>query len=210
MPVERVLALSARALELATEERTRVRAEHQVALRAGDDGRSTDLHADMVRLADPALAVEPGVAVDLLRMMLNDAVLIGDRESFVAARARLASARRSVVLSRWQEVAIDSTLECYGVLYGEADADAMRRVGAEVEQILREEQPLLRHLGGSASLAVEGLMWIEDFDRAEGVAEALSGLAIAQGDAYGELICLLPGLRAGASARGLGPGAHGR
>lgn len=188
LPVERVLALSERALDLATEERTRVRAEHQSLFAQAMTADSTDLHADMVRLADRALTLDPGVAVDLLRMMLNDAVLIGDRESFVAARARLASARQSVALSRWEEVAIDSTLQCYGVLYGEADADGMRRVGAEVEQILRAEEPLLRHLGGSASLAVDGLMWLEEFERAQSVAEALVGLAIEQGDAVGELI----------------------
>ncbi len=190
-PLPQVTALTDRALRLATTEGTRIRAEHQSLFARALTADSLGLHDEMLELADRALSIDAGIAVDLLRMMLNDAVLIGDAERFAVARARLVDARATTELTRWQEVAIDSTLTCYGVLYGEPDAGAALTTGRRVAGILRDEAPLLRHLGGSASLVVEGLAWLEEFTLADAIADALGSLAVDQGDASGELISSL-------------------
>lgn len=213
-PLAQLTELAERALRLATTERTRLRAEHESLCARALTTDSIELHADMLRLADRALPVEPGVASDLLRMMLNDAALIGDADRFAVARDRLRAARESVALPRWSEAAVDATLLSYGVLCGPAEPETLQRVGRAVEAMLREERPLLRHLGGSASLIVESLVWLEDFDLAEAVAAALAGLAVEQGDAAAELIACLTtcqlGLRLGDWGRLLVAAERGR
>ncbi|MBO9532631.1 MAG: helix-turn-helix domain-containing protein [Solirubrobacteraceae bacterium] len=187
-PAERVRGLVARAAALATSEAALARAEFELLLLREDVDDSRQHHEKMDRLFTRVLGLDDGMAGELARAMSNDAVLLGDLELVRRSLDRLRTVRHRSV-SPEIRFGIVAELAATAVLQGEPgvhDADVLE-AAAEQRELVDVDGMSPGVSAGIAAL-VEGLMWIEELERAEHAADECVRLARAQGDAFAEMV----------------------